>query len=161
MWARNYNRCVVCGETTSKHSGKGKCKRCVDKMYQLKNKEKFRAYNRDYYIAKVKGTPRNKLAREARNYDGKRDVVLERDNWTCKECGSHKSLVVHHVDGSGRGKKKHNNVLKNLVTLCRQCHARLHSTCDWARNYDCCQLCGTTERKHNAKGLCWKCYLSR
>ena len=28
----------------------------------------------------------------------------------------------------------------------------------WARKWDCCQGCGTTERPHKAKGLCKRCY---
>ena len=28
----------------------------------------------------------------------------------------------------------------------------------WARNWDCCQGCGTIERQHVAKGLCVRCY---
>lgn len=28
----------------------------------------------------------------------------------------------------------------------------------WARKWDCCQGCGTTERPHYAKGLCKACY---
>ena len=28
----------------------------------------------------------------------------------------------------------------------------------WARNYDKCVVCGTTERKHKAKGMCTLCY---
>lgn len=32
---------------------------------------------------------------------------------------------------------------------------------EWALDWDCCQECGTTERAHQAKGLCWKCYQGR
>ena len=28
----------------------------------------------------------------------------------------------------------------------------------WARNFDACQKCGTTERRHLARGLCTRCY---
>src|SRR5437867_3155268 len=28
----------------------------------------------------------------------------------------------------------------------------------WAKDYYCCRSCGTTERKHRAKGLCASCY---
>jgi len=28
----------------------------------------------------------------------------------------------------------------------------------WARNYECCQICGTTEIKHQGHGLCRKCH---
>lgn len=29
----------------------------------------------------------------------------------------------------------------------------------WSQKFDKCQKCGTTERKHNALGLCSKCYV--
>lgn len=28
----------------------------------------------------------------------------------------------------------------------------------WSRDYDACQVCGTTERPHHARGLCARCY---
>lgn len=28
----------------------------------------------------------------------------------------------------------------------------------WAKEWDACQNCGTTETRHNAQGLCQKCY---
>ena len=28
----------------------------------------------------------------------------------------------------------------------------------WSRNFDKCQVCGTSERKHRGKGLCVNCY---
>lgn len=31
----------------------------------------------------------------------------------------------------------------------------------WARNWDCCRKCGTTERPHRAHGLCGRCYARR
>jgi len=42
---------------------------------------------------------------------------------TCKRCGvrNKRVLVVHHVD-----KNRKNNVLSNLVWLCRNCHHLVH-----------------------------------
>lgn len=31
----------------------------------------------------------------------------------------------------------------------------------WARDYDCCRDCQTTETKHKSKGLCTNCYMVR
>ena len=28
----------------------------------------------------------------------------------------------------------------------------------WSRKYDCCQICGTTEKKHKGRGLCVTCH---
>lgn len=52
--------------------------------------------------------------------------VLQRDNYTCKQCGKHKSslacyLNVHHIRPISRGGS---DALSNLVTLCENCHAK-------------------------------------
>lgn len=53
--------------------------------------------------------------------------VLERDNFTCVDCGTTEGvLLVHHIDESRKTGKLNNN-LDNLVTVCRPCHARRHN----------------------------------
>ena len=47
-----------------------------------------------------------------------RKLTLERDNHTCQMCGSKKLIVVHH--------KKYPATIKDLITLCRSCHAYIH-----------------------------------
>ena len=52
---------------------------------------------------------------------------LQKDGFRCRKCGSNKSLIVHHIDGSRKcGRVKMNNCPGNLVTLCRPCHAEAH-----------------------------------
>jgi len=70
-----------------------------------------------------------KKQRDNKRFGGNRLKVLERDNYTCQMCGkTHHEIIlnVHHTDGTGRGKKVHNNNISNLVTLCCGCHASLH-----------------------------------
>lgn len=64
-------------------------------------------------------------------FGGMRDVVLERDNYQCLDCGMtqeehkskwNKSLTINHIDGNGRNSKVPNNELENLETLCLRCH---------------------------------------
>ena len=56
-------------------------------------------------------------------YQRARKLALKRDGFSCVECGRVRGkLDVHHVDGD-----THNNVLKNLATLCDSCHARFHA----------------------------------
>lgn len=48
--------------------------------------------------------------------------IRERDNYTCRECGSkpeNTTLDVHHIDYD-----KTNNDSQNLITLCKSCHAK-------------------------------------
>lgn len=53
-----------------------------------------------------------------------REQVLERDNWSCRNCGEGSNLVVHHiVPINSQG----TNQVTNLVTLCRQCHRSAHN----------------------------------
>lgn len=52
-----------------------------------------------------------------------REMVLARDGYACKECGTNEDLVVHHVIPFKVVNAHHT---KNLVTLCRACHSQLH-----------------------------------
>lgn len=52
-----------------------------------------------------------------------RKEIKNRDNWTCKICNKNNNLVVHHIDENKKNSKK-----ENLITLCRQCHAKIHNT---------------------------------
>lgn len=61
---------------------------------------------------------------------------------------------VHHIDGDSL-----NNDPENLQLITASEHASLHHRVEsWSRLYDSCQVCGTTERKHGAHGLCSRCY---
>ena len=46
-----------------------------------------------------------------------RDVVLQRDNFQCQDCGAKMGLEIHHVN-----KNPSDNKINNLLTLCRICH---------------------------------------
>lgn len=94
----------------------------------LKNREKYINRSKKYYekLKKELGYYPLKLISEQRRFGGNRIKVLERDNYTCQKCDSKKLICVHHVDGTGRGSKIHNNNLDNLITLCRNCHTKIH-----------------------------------
>lgn len=50
----------------------------------------------------------------------------------------------------------------NLVACCHSCNAskfRGDRPGRWSREHDACQGCGTSERKHVARGLCNACYI--
>ena len=64
--------------------------------------------------------------------------------------------VVHHRDGD-----KRNNDPSNLEITTQPEHLRRHSLVEqgrWARRYDACVMCGTTERPHYTHGLCRICH---
>lgn len=64
---------------------------------------------------------------------------------------------VHHRNGD-----RTDNRLDNLELLSRNDHLRLHAPDrlpkGWAHHFDSCQSCGTTNRPHHSKGLCYRCY---
>ena len=92
------------------------------RIWSNKNRELKRALDKSY--------------RERKYYDGKREQVLERDNWMCCICGMsqeqhlilfNRGLTVHHKDRKGYYSEEKNNNLDNLQTLCLRCHAKLEA----------------------------------
>ena len=57
-----------------------------------------------------------------------RKLRLEKDNWTCQNCGSKSNIHVHHLDGKSTDKVREdaNNKLENLITLCHKCHLTVY-----------------------------------
>jgi len=51
-----------------------------------------------------------------------RKKALERDNYTCQDCGIHDAKEVHHLTYDNFGKEP----LEDLVSLCRPCHGNRH-----------------------------------
>jgi 5-methylcytosine-specific restriction endonuclease McrA len=69
---------------------------------------------------------------DSENYRRLQRQVLARDGWRCQSCGSMQQLQVHHLRFRSRAGKDEE---QNLITLCAECHARLHG---WARSRQCC-----------------------
>lgn len=61
------------------------------------------------------------------DWEAKARAIRQRDDHTCQGCGSDgsdvKSLQVHHIVPLGAGGS---NVRSNLITLCNECHGRVH-----------------------------------
>lgn len=56
----------------------------------------------------------------------KRLEILKRDRWKCKYCGSErKELHVHHL-GYKKNKNPWDYLNDRLITLCRDCHHKVH-----------------------------------
>jgi hypothetical protein len=118
-----------------------------------------------YYEQKQKPVAREK--RENRYFSGNRQAALTRDNNKCQRCFEFGD-IVHHIDGNGRNSKTPNNILSNLMTLCRACHTEEHRAQllinrfkpgrdGWAKNYESCTICNKTDSKHNSLGRCARC----
>jgi len=56
--------------------------------------------------------------------------IFERDKWTCQFCGRGKAggvdLIIHHIERRGMGSKPSANRVENGITLCLDCHRKLH-----------------------------------
>ena len=69
------------------------------------------------------------IAMEYREYlktdtwNEKRKARLKIDGHRCQMCGSSHCLEVHHITYRNKG---HENVWKDLVTLCAGCHEKVH-----------------------------------
>ena len=57
-------------------------------------------------------------------YESLRQRVLRRDGWRCQSCGIMSNLEVHHKEF--RSHSGHDSE-ENLITLCSECHASIHS----------------------------------
>ncbi len=58
-----------------------------------------------------------------------RQLVFERDNWTCQKCGNNKSLHCHHIEGI-RWEPLESADMDKCITLCKKCHKKAHELPD-------------------------------
>jgi 5-methylcytosine-specific restriction endonuclease McrA len=66
---------------------------------------------------------RVKLSQE--DYRELHQQILRRDGWRCQLCGSMQNLEVHHIMFRSQNGDDSD---ENLITLCAECHARVHQT---------------------------------
>jgi ribosomal protein L37E len=102
-----------------------------NKTYYWKNRDKDLKQSKEYQRKNRKLISKHKKKYHSKKYfDGKWETVLKRDNRTCQSCGSREKLIVHHKDGINIFNGVPNNDLDNLITLCRDCHNKIHFTKD-------------------------------
>ena len=90
------------------------------KKWHLENRDR-RIIDQRKYNALPETKERNRRTYLLRKYGVAGSVVLKRDNYVCRKCGSTKRLSIHHIDWN-----KENNSESNLVVLCSSCHSTLH-----------------------------------
>lgn len=65
-----------------------------------------------------------------------KEIVRSRDEYKCQECGYTEkqlgyNLSVHHIDYN-----KKNNVVSNLISLCKSCHSKTNfNRIEWGKYY--------------------------
>lgn len=132
--------CLTCGNTftPSKYrKDQVYCgSKCLNKAMGIRQtsqegyKEKKSLYDMQY--RKVHADKKRELNIKYKDnirFGGNGSKAMERDGYKCTECGktNRRALVVHHKDHSGSSDNP-NNELSNLVTLCRSCHMKHHTT---------------------------------
>ena len=66
-------------------------------------------------------SPRLRL--DSESYSDLHRQVLKRDGWRCQLCGSMQHPQVHHLKFRSQSG---GDVEQNLITLCAECHVRIH-----------------------------------
>jgi 5-methylcytosine-specific restriction endonuclease McrA len=72
---------------------------------------------------KANGGKHSRMKRNPERYRELHRQVLDRDGWHCQTCGSMRHLEVHHLQFRSHSGQ---DTEQNLITLCTQCHARVH-----------------------------------
>lgn len=74
-------------------------------------------------------TPKHQAMRNSAEYKKWRQMVYERDNYTCQDCGDSRggNLEAHHIEPLSEKELAAYDV-DNGVTLCKPCHRKRHKT---------------------------------
>jgi len=60
---------------------------------------------------------------ERKQYEELRRAILKRDGWRCQFCGAMTNLEVHHLQFRSHSGE---DTEENLITICQDCHSRVH-----------------------------------
>lgn len=78
-----------------------------------------------YYSYKEYRDLEKRTNRRSKNYEQWKYYVKKRDGFKCVQCGSSERLNVHHIEMYSE-KIEPRIKLKNGVTLCYNCHSKIH-----------------------------------
>jgi len=119
-----WNKGIACSEETKRklseaHKGKKRSEESIKKQSESIKGEKHHFYG--------KQTNHNQYSREVQ--PELRQMVFERDNWTCQKCGAMESLHCHHLEGI-RWEPLESADIDKCITYCRNCHEDVHKLPD-------------------------------
>ena len=157
MWARQYERCVVCGTTEHEHDGKGICKKCRcnrdthnwGARYREAHHEQDLERKRRYYQSHRKAEALRAAAWRMANPEARRMADARRKRRSRAICPEtpelweNRRILLETIGacqecGGKEGLETHhiaprttgpNHSLENLRLLCHKCHRRAHG-CD-------------------------------
>jgi 5-methylcytosine-specific restriction endonuclease McrA len=130
---RYVNQCVNCGRAVGGAIKKSSVKGQPPQFdFELRNSRQ-EDREEQYLISQQKRDAEREIRGEAwweyyRQYMAspmwreKRQQVLERDSFRCKGCEKERATEVHHKTYARLG----NELLIDLISLCSECHARIH-----------------------------------
>ena len=108
-------------------------KKFIVKNYR-KNETKFCSRKCHYINVDEGKTPENERIRHSTEYKKWRELVFERDDWTCQKCLERGSFLhAHHVEGFSENKDKRFDI-DNGITFCKKCHYKFHSGYGFRKN---------------------------
>jgi len=92
----------------------------------------------------------NERARNSTELRKWREKVYKRDNYTCQHCGDTGHLHAHHIEEWAENKDKRFDV-DNGLTLCIDCHGKVHGKdfTERAKNY--CPDCGKQIKRESKR----------
>lgn len=99
-----------------------------------KPKKKKKGIDTKAKVVKGSKKPKNALTRKEQYHqqlehplwEKKRNIILKRDQYQCRLCGSKHNLQVHHIKYSS-DKKAWEYPNLDLITLCEECHKKVHA----------------------------------
>lgn len=117
-------------ESSSWRGGKPTCEKCHHQLSTYSSRSKTHLCRTCHN--KISGMAHwnwkggiSKRSLTTKKYKNWRQSVLERDNYTCKKCGSKDDLHVHHIIRWTDNVELRYDI-NNGLALCSQCHYKLH-----------------------------------
>ncbi len=132
-------KCEICGKEyehtprkKNKHCGSNSCS--AKWNYRLKTDWYLKRARTRYWIDKeTRYSVLRKInlkAKHIQRFGVEREVFIKQRGGKCQNCGSKKSLRIHHIDNQGRKAQslgqKPNNDPSNLMLVCQRCHNLHH-----------------------------------
>jgi 5-methylcytosine-specific restriction endonuclease McrA len=118
--------CEVCGTKTLVYPSRvGRRKYCSRPCQAIGQRMNYSGENCVHWKGGI--TPKHRAIRASTDYKKWRGMVFARDNWTCQDCGERGvgNLHAHHIFSFADFPEHHFEVW-NGITLCCDCHQRLH-----------------------------------
>lgn len=129
---RVLNKCEYCGNDITSYHGKKYCSRACSHSAMVKEKH-------PQWKGGVSLT--NERARNSTKLRKWREKVYRRDNYICQHCGDTGHLHAHHIEEWAENKDKRFDV-DNGLTLCIDCHGKVHGKDFTERSKNYCPDCG-------------------